>query len=61
MMNIPLGGGIVKRTGTYVPLLQRKRMPTPEEVNERYRLGRGAKKLGRKAVAPQASPDDADE
>ena len=38
---------MVKRAGVYVPLLQRKRMPTPEEVNERYRLGRGAKKLGR--------------
>ena len=57
MMSVPLGGGIVKRAGTYVPLLQRKRMPTPEEVNERYRLGRGAKKLERKA----AVADDADE
>ncbi|KAI0695287.1 tRNA pseudouridine synthase [Cerioporus squamosus] len=59
MMSVPLGGGIVKRLGTYVPLLQRKRMPTPDEVNERYRLGRGAKKLGRKA-AP-AVVDEGDE
>ncbi|KAI0742667.1 tRNA pseudouridine synthase [Daedaleopsis nitida] len=62
MMSVPLGGGMVKRAGTYVPLLQRKRMPTPEEVNERYRLGRGAKKLERKAAASSAVvADDADE
>ncbi|PIL26057.1 hypothetical protein GSI_11811 [Ganoderma sinense ZZ0214-1] len=59
MMSVPLGGGMVKRAGTYVPLLQRKRMPTPEEVNARYRLGRGAKKLERKAAV--AAADDADE
>ena len=58
MMSIPLGGGMVKRAGQYVPLLQRKRMLTPEEVNERYRLGRGAKKLERRAAA---TADDADE
>ena len=36
---------------------------TPEEVNERYRLGRGAKKLGRKAAAAATEPtaDDANE
>ncbi|KAI0351660.1 tRNA pseudouridine synthase [Trametes cingulata] len=45
MMSLPLGGGMVKRAATYTPLLERKRMLTPEEVNERYRLGRGAKKL----------------
>ena len=51
---------MVKRAGVYVPLLQRKRMPTPEEVNERYRLGRGEKKLGRKAAAaaPEPTADD---
>ncbi|KAI0744773.1 tRNA pseudouridine synthase [Earliella scabrosa] len=64
IMSVPLGGGMVKRAGVYVPLLQRKRMPTPEEVNERYRLGRGAKKLGRKAAAAAIEPtadDDANE
>ncbi|RDX43651.1 tRNA pseudouridine synthase [Lentinus brumalis] len=58
MMSVPLGGGMVKRAGTYVPLLQRKRMPTPDEVNERYRLGRGAKKLGRKAAPTTADEGD---
>ncbi|KAI0772484.1 tRNA pseudouridine synthase [Trametes elegans] len=63
MMSLPLGGGMVKRAATYVPLLERKRMLTPEEVNERYRLGRGAKRLERRAAAAAAVPadDDADE
>ena len=64
IMSVPLGGGMVKRAGVYGTLLQRKRMPTPEEVNERYRLGRGAKKLGRKAAAAaieRTVDDDANE
>ncbi|KAI0668901.1 tRNA pseudouridine synthase [Trametes maxima] len=51
MMSLPLGGGMVKRAATYTPILQRKRMLTPEEVNARYRLGRGAKKLEKRAAA----------
>ncbi|KAI0752150.1 tRNA pseudouridine synthase [Fomes fomentarius] len=58
MMSVPLGGGMVKRAGVYVPLLQRKRMLTAEEVNERYRLGRGAKKLERKTAAAVVSAED---
>ena len=43
-------------------ILERKRMASPEEINERYRLGRGAKRLGkREAVAAAATVDDADE
>ena len=53
IMSVPLGAGAVKRAAVYVPLLERKRSLTPEEVNARYRLGRGAKKLERRAaVAP---------
>ncbi|EJF59244.1 tRNA pseudouridine synthase [Dichomitus squalens LYAD-421 SS1] len=58
MMSVPLGGGMVKRAGVYVPLLQRKRMLTPDEVNERYRLGRGAKKLERKAASAAGDLDE---
>ncbi|OJT14250.1 tRNA pseudouridine(38/39) synthase [Trametes pubescens] len=61
MMSLPLGGGKVKRAATYTPLLERKRMLTPEEVNTRYRLGRGAKKLERRAAALAVADDDADE
>ncbi|KAI0830109.1 tRNA pseudouridine synthase [Trametes gibbosa] len=63
MMSLPLGGGMVKRAAVYTPLLERKRMLTPEQVNERYRLGRGAKKLERRAaVAGEAgAEDDGDE
>ncbi|KAI9068845.1 tRNA pseudouridine synthase [Trametes sanguinea] len=58
MMSVPLGGGMVKRMATYTPLLERKRMMTPEEVNERYRLGRGAKRLEKRAAAASAVADD---
>ena len=58
-MGVPLGGGSVKRVATHVPLLERKRALTAEEINERYRLGRGAKKLGQRAAA--ATQDEADE
>ncbi|KAH9856341.1 tRNA pseudouridine synthase [Lenzites betulinus] len=59
MMSLPLGGGMVKRAAVYTPLLERKRMLTPEEVNERYRLGRGAKKLERRAaIAGNGGADD---
>ncbi|KAI0632823.1 tRNA pseudouridine synthase [Trametes polyzona] len=63
MMSLPLGGGMAKRMATYTPLLERKRMLTPEEVNERYRLGRGAKRLERRAAASAnaTADDDADE
>ena len=61
IMSVPLGAGAVKRTGVYVPLLERKRMATPEEINERWRLGRGAKKLERRTAAKTAPEDGGDE
>jgi tRNA pseudouridine38/39 synthase len=45
--DVPLGGGRVRREGTYVPLLKRKRLESVEVVNARYRdrkrKGKGAK------------------
>ncbi|KAI0334139.1 tRNA pseudouridine synthase [Cubamyces sp. BRFM 1775] len=61
MMALPLGGGMAKRAATYTPLLQRKRMLTAEQINERYRLGRGAQKLSRKVTTDAVADDDTDE
>ena len=36
-LNVPLGGGIVRREGKYVGLLKRKRMESVEEINARWR------------------------
>ncbi|CAA7262643.1 unnamed protein product [Cyclocybe aegerita] len=44
VMNVPLGGGTFKRLMKYVPVLQRKRLDTVEAMNERWRLGKGARK-----------------
>jgi len=43
-LSLSLGGGTYQRTSKYVPLLQRKRMENVEAVNERWRLGKGARK-----------------
>ncbi|KAH9916248.1 tRNA pseudouridine synthase [Epithele typhae] len=48
---VPLGGGASRRWTTYTPLLRRKRLRTPEEINERWRLTKGAKRAERKAAA----------
>ncbi|KAJ8472933.1 hypothetical protein ONZ51_g8190 [Trametes cubensis] len=61
MMALPLGGGMTKRAAAYTPLLERKRGLPAEQMNERYRLGRGAKKLERRAAANAGADDDADE
>jgi tRNA pseudouridine38/39 synthase len=34
--NVPLGGGMTRREGTYVPLLKRKRLESVEVVNARW-------------------------
>ncbi|KDQ54550.1 hypothetical protein JAAARDRAFT_49184 [Jaapia argillacea MUCL 33604] len=51
MLSVPLGGGSYRRTGKYVPLLQRKRLDSVEVVNERYRVGKGDRRAARKASA----------
>jgi len=46
-LRIPLGGGTYKRTGKYIPLLERKRQDSYESANERWRIGKGARKAER--------------
>jgi len=38
--DVPLGGGMVRREGRYVPLLKRKRLESVEVVNARWRTRR---------------------
>ncbi|KAJ7512660.1 pseudouridine synthase [Mycena galericulata] len=56
-LNLPLGGGEFRRTAKYVPLLERTRGDHFEVVNERWRLGKGARRDERRKVAE----DDGDE
>lgn len=46
--DVPLGGGMTRREGNYVPLLNRKRLERAEVVNERWRTRR--KEKGRKST-----------
>ncbi|KAN0136879.1 Pseudouridine synthase [Lactarius tabidus] len=41
--DVPLGGGMTRREGNYVPLLNRKRLESVEVVNERWRMRREGK------------------
>ena len=41
--DVPLGGGTMRREGTYVPLLKRKRLESVEVVNARYKERKGCK------------------
>ena len=41
--DVPLGGGLTRREGKYVQLLNRKRLESAEVVNERWRLRRKGK------------------
>jgi len=42
-LDVPLGGGMTRREGNYVPLLNRKRLESVEVVNERWRARRDEK------------------
>jgi len=44
-MKIPLGGGTFLRTAKYVPLLRRKRLDDVAVANQRWKVGKGARKL----------------
>ncbi|KAG5642476.1 hypothetical protein DXG03_002754 [Asterophora parasitica] len=59
---IPLGGGTYKRTGQdkYTPLLKRNRLDPVEQVNERWRLGKGFRRNERRKAAEEAEEDDLD-
>ncbi|KAG5636996.1 hypothetical protein H0H81_006140 [Sphagnurus paluster] len=60
---IPLGGGAYKRTGQdkYVPLLRRNRLDPVEQVNERWRLGKGFRRNERKKAAEDIDDVDGNE
>lgn len=45
MLNIPIGGGAHIRTSKHTPLLTRERGDSTDVVNERWRQGRGKKRL----------------
>ncbi|KAI0077638.1 tRNA pseudouridine synthase [Panus rudis PR-1116 ss-1] len=44
----PLGGGTYKRGSKYTPVLDRVRMASADEINERWRTGRGRKQWERR-------------
>lgn len=58
ILNIPVGGGSYIRTAKYKPLLTRERGESAEVVNERWRNGRGKKRLAER-LAKQEQPSSA--
>ncbi|KAJ7041169.1 pseudouridine synthase [Mycena alexandri] len=56
-MNVPLGGAEFRRSVKYTPLLQRNRGDHFEVVNERWRVGKGARRDERRKLLE----DDGDE
>ncbi|KAJ7685590.1 pseudouridine synthase, partial [Mycena polygramma] len=56
-MNVPLGGAEFRRIAKYTPLLKRSRGDHFEVVNERWRVGKGARRDERR----RAAEDDGDE
>ncbi|KAF7373336.1 tRNA pseudouridine synthase [Mycena sanguinolenta] len=56
-MNVPLGGAEFRRTAKYIPLLERNRGEHFEVVNERWRVGKGARRDERR----KAVDDEGDE
>lgn len=44
ILQVPLGGGAHQRTSRYVPVLLRKRLENVFVVNERWKMGKGARK-----------------
>ncbi|KAI0920454.1 hypothetical protein AcV5_010182 [Taiwanofungus camphoratus] len=49
VLSTPLGAGTYRRGANYVPLLKRPRMDLAEVVNERWRVGKGARQMERRA------------
>lgn len=45
VINVPLGGGVFKRLQKYKPLLERNRLDVVEVMNERWRLGKGSRRV----------------
>ncbi|EPS98939.1 hypothetical protein FOMPIDRAFT_1024481 [Fomitopsis schrenkii] len=55
VLAVPTGGGMYRRSAEYTPLLQRGRTDSVEAINERWKLGQGARRLERKAAAAAAA------
>lgn len=51
VISAPLGAGTYRRVSNYAPLLKRVRLDPVEVANERWRVGKGARRLERKAAA----------
>ncbi|CAG8590939.1 13529_t:CDS:2, partial [Acaulospora colombiana] len=56
LVRLQRGGGHIQHINKYVPLLKRKRGPTPAEVNENWRKGRGQVLMDRRARAKAIDP-----
>jgi len=56
----PLGGGTYKRAVKYTPLLRRNRLDTLDVINERWRLGKGARKAERRGESSVCKGDRCD-
>lgn len=64
MIEVPLGGGTLKRTSQYTPLLRRNRLDTVEVMNERWRVGKGSRREQKKhaeCVESEILYDEGDE
>ncbi|KAH9948477.1 pseudouridine synthase [Amylocystis lapponica] len=57
VLSIPLGAGTFRRGANYVPLLKRPRGEMVELVNERWRVGKGARQMERRAAMAQGGGD----
>lgn len=61
MMNLPLGGGTYRRAGKYVPVLERKRLDSVEVANERWRVGKGMRRMERRRGGGVAGEEGGEE
>lgn len=58
VVSAPLGAGTYRRGANYVPLLRRPRLDPVEVANERWRVGKGARRLERKATEAADNGDE---
>ncbi|PCH43000.1 tRNA pseudouridine synthase [Wolfiporia cocos MD-104 SS10] len=58
VLSIPLGAGTYRRGANYVSLLKRPRGSAVELVNERWRVGKGARQMERRALAAREGGDE---
>ncbi|KAI0030845.1 pseudouridine synthase [Vararia minispora EC-137] len=58
---VPLGGGQFRRVRKYVPVMERARLDTVEEINRRWREGKGARREARRAAAEMEAEGGAED